>query len=271
MAVYADILIAVNFIVDYFLLRLTAIFLHKNPPLWRMVLAALFAAASALVIFLPPMGTALEAFMRLILSAAITLVAFGFEGLRALIRVSLCFFAVSFGFAGAMLGLWTLFKPQGMVIHNSAVYFDISPLFLIGFSAVGYFASAILKSVFSRNAPLADRCEITLSANRSTITLTAIIDSGNSLEDLFGGEIIIVEREIMDGLFPFEKEESRYRAIPCSGALGAGLLDGMRCDSAVIKYKDEKIKISRPIIAAAKQGLGGDYEAIINPKTLGDV
>jgi len=42
MVVYADILIVLNFIVDYFLLLATDKFLHNNTKLIRLLLGALF-------------------------------------------------------------------------------------------------------------------------------------------------------------------------------------------------------------------------------------
>ena len=143
MEVYADILIAVNFTVDYFLLAFTAKLLRVNCPLWRQLIAA-----SSLMIFLPPLGAVIEFLVRIALCAVIALVCFGFHGARAFIRASIYFFAVSFGFAGAMLAVWYIFKPYGMVINNSAVYFNISPMFLIVFSVVGYFAAAVLRKIF---------------------------------------------------------------------------------------------------------------------------
>ncbi|MBQ8794016.1 MAG: sigma-E processing peptidase SpoIIGA, partial [Clostridia bacterium] len=38
--VYADILIIVNFVVDYFLISIAAHFLNKKPRLWRLLLSA---------------------------------------------------------------------------------------------------------------------------------------------------------------------------------------------------------------------------------------
>ena len=273
MEVYADILIAVNFTVDYFLLAFTAKLLRVNCPLWRQLVAAAVAAASSLMIFLPPLGAAIEFIIRIVLCAVIAFVCFGFHGLRPFIRASICFFAVSFGFAGAMLAVWYIFKPYGMVINNSAVYFNVSPMFLIIFSVVGYFAAAVLRKIFSKNAPCAERCTVRFFLDGKSTECEAIVDSGNSLEDIFGsGEIIIADAATARRIFGEENERQRlkprYRAIPCSGVAGAGLLDGWRCDKAYIMCGGERRELARPIIAVSKEPFGGDYGAIINPRSL---
>ncbi len=273
MAVYADILVAVNFIVDYFLLLLCGRFLHSSPRLWRRLSGSALAAVSSLTIFLPSLNPLAELLLRAVIAAAVTLATFGFGDFRRFCRAFFCFFAVSFGFAGAMLALWYVARPNGMVIHNSAVYFDVSPIFLIGFSVVGYFLASILRRLFSKNAPLATACTVTLFYKEKQLTLRAIVDSGNSVEDVFGsGEVIIVEPSVCERLFgasPKTTAQNRYRAVPCSGATGTALLEGYRCDRALIECDGKSFYLPSPIAAAAKTALGGDYEAIINPNSVG--
>ena len=51
MTVYADVLFAVNMIVDYFLLRACAAFLHKKPKTMRLILSAAVGGISSIYIF----------------------------------------------------------------------------------------------------------------------------------------------------------------------------------------------------------------------------
>ncbi len=271
MAVYVDILVAVNFIVDYFLLLLSAKFLRKNPPILKLVAASGLAAMSSLVIFLPPLNAVTEIVLRVVICAAVTLVAFGFANVRTFLRAALVFFAVSFGFAGAMMAFWLCFKPRGMVIHNSAVYLDVSPLFLVGFSCVGYLLTALFRKIFSKNAQTSSECEVTLFYKEKSLRLHAIVDSGNSLEDIFGaGEVIVVEPGVLDKISGDDEtgRHSRFRAVPCSGAVGTGILSGFRCDRALVEVGTQKFFLPSPIAAEAKVTLGGDYNAIINPRSI---
>ena len=69
MVVYADILIILNFAVDYFLLRAAAFLQHLKPPLWRILLSAAAGGISSLYIFLPPRGVILDILFRASASA----------------------------------------------------------------------------------------------------------------------------------------------------------------------------------------------------------
>lgn len=271
MVVYADILMLVNLIVDYFLLALSELLLKRCVVLWRRLLAAAIGAVSSLYIFLPQSPIILEIIIRLAISCIITLCAFGFKNLKEFARAGVCFFAVSFLYAGAMMALWALLRPNGMVINNSVVYFDVSPNFLIVFSVVGYFISAVVRLLLDKKVTAAKRATVTLKVRDMQVTLEAIVDSGNSLTDAFGlSEVIISDIRTARLLLGDSESDfcrSRYRALPCGTVASVDILDGYRLDRADISYEGKLKRIEKPILAVSKVALR-DCEAIINPKTL---
>lgn len=271
MVVYADILMLVNFIVDYFLLALTALLLKRRVGLWRKLLGAAVGAVSSLYIFLPQSPIILEMAIRLGISGIITFCTFGIKSIKDFFRAGVCFFGVTFFYAGAMMAIWLFFHPNGMVINNSVVYFDISPLFLIAFSVAGYFVSAVARLLLNKKATAAKRVTVTLAVKDRKVTLDAIVDSGNSLTDAFGlSEVIISDNKTASFLLGDLHSEfctRRYRALPCGTVASVDILDGYRLDSAAISYEGTKKQIEKPILAVSKVALR-DCEAIINPKTL---
>lgn len=272
MVVYADILVLLNMAVDYFLLALTARLIKAGAPVWRQLLAAFLGGLSALTLFLPELGAPAELLLRAAVCAVLTLTAFGFGTFKRWLRAVAVFFGVSFAYAGGMLGLWQLLRPDGMVIRNSVVYLNISPLFLILFSAAAYFIVLLLRTWLSKNGAAAERCEVRVTANRSSSSFTAIADTGNSLEDSFGcSEVIIADRAAVEALFSDDSDAElrrRYRVLPCTTVAGTELLDGYRCDKAYITYGGKTTELSRPILAVSKTPMRGDYSAVINPKIL---
>lgn len=273
MVVYADILIILNTIVDYFLLLLTSKLIRAAPTLLRQISAAILGGFSSLLIFLPRLSFILQLSVYILSAFLITAICFDIKNKKHFFRATVVFFTVSFCYAGLMFAVWSLFRPNGMIIHNSVVYFNISPIFLIVFSVISYFAVSFLRFLLNKNAALAPKCEIKLFANNRSVTINAISDTGNSIEDIFGlSEIIITEQAAVYALFGEDKNsielKKRYRAVPCTTVSGSELLDGYRCDSAQITY-DGKIKnLNKPILAVSKTTLGGDYSAVINPKIL---
>ena len=268
MAVYADILIITNFIVDYFLLKITARIIKSPPKLWRSLLSSLFASFTSLIIFLPQQNAIIESALRLIASLSICLICFGYISFRRLLRAALVFFAVTFCYAGAMTAIWYIFKPYGMAINNSVVYFSVTPIFLIGFSVAGFIIFTVFSSFVARHHATAKNCLVTLVFCGKQADFTAVIDSGNSLSDTFTGRAVVIadakKCRMAFGELSAEIYPEKYRAVPCSTVSGSSLLDGFRCDSGKITSQNKTVNLICPIMALSSAPLC-DCDAIVNP------
>ncbi len=269
MTVYADILILVNFIVDYFLLLLTAKFLQKKSRFWRILLSAMVGGFFSLYIFLPQSNFFAEIIVHILMCAALSLIAFGFENLKTFLRYVAVLFCVNFAYSGAMIAIWLIFKPRGMVINNSVVYFDISPLFLILFSIAGYFLVLLLRKTLKKSFSQSTYCEVTVFCADKSLTLSGIADTGNSLKDVFGlSQIFITEESVIDVLLGEEAQNpARFRKVPCSTVAGERLLDGYRIDEARVLYNNKKYDFKNPILAVSATPLI-DSKIIVNPENL---
>lgn len=273
MVVYADILVILNLIVDYFLLSATAAVLRVKLSIARQLGGAAVGALSSLYIFAPDLGLFFDLVFRAVICAVMVLCAFGFKGAKRFIRTAGVLFLVTCGFGGIMTAVWSLFKPAGMTVVNSVVYFNISPAVLIGVSVITYLLFMLLRAMFAKTSDLADRCEITVTAEEKSITMEAIVDTGNSIKDYLSGcEVIIADGEFVKALLGSDNPDTdanlkkRYRILPLSTVSGGGTLDGFRCDSAVISDGERTVKLEKPILAVSKTPLRDDYQAIINPE-----
>lgn len=275
MIVYADILIVVNLIVDYFLLKVSGKILKIKPKMWRLLLSAFAGGIFSLYIFFPQRGILIELIVKLSMNSVMSLICFGFRSFKMFLKSSGVLFASTCIYAGIMIALWQILKPKGMVINNSVVYFDISPITLIITTVAGYFLYILFSKIFTSSSALAQRCEIKLWVEGKSVNATAIIDTGNSVKDVFSSShIIIVDKAVISALFQNfgteykEKMQSRFRAIPCGTVSGGDLLEGYRCDAAEIFYENRVTKLNKPIAAISKLPLKENYSAIINPETL---
>ncbi len=275
MIVYADILIVLNLTVNFLLISFSAKILRLKPKPLRLFLSAFIGAVSSLYIFLPKPSVIAELVFKISICLAMTLVAFKFTGTKAFFKQSLILFASTCGYGGLMIALWHIFKPRGMIINNSVVYFNISPTVLVLSSVVAYFVILLLRRIFTRNSDYAEQYELTVSAEDKTVILKAFVDTGNSVTDIFGqSEIIITDQGPILRLFgTTELDDSptlktRLRMIPCSTVSGDDLLKGFRCDTAVIKTDNGNITLAKPILAIAKTPLRDGCNAILNIQTL---
>lgn len=273
MTVYADILILLNFLTDYFLLSVSARLIHKNPHIGRMLLGSGIGGVASLYIFAPSLGIAAELAFKTAVCLFMTLSVFGFGGFKGFLRNAGILFLVTCVYGGIMTAVWYIFKPNGMTVVNSVVYFNISPTVLIISSVAFYILYIIFSAVFSRSAECAEHCEITISAEGKSITVTGIVDTGNSVEDILGNsEIIIADKTCAESLFgdinPLHNGnvKSRYRILPCKTVSGGGTLDGFRCDFAFVRDAERSVRLERPVLAVSKTPIRDDYSAIVNPR-----
>lgn len=269
MVVYADVLIIVNFIVDYFLLRLTSRFLHKKPRLWRMLLGGATGGIFSLYILIPQSAFLTEITVDILMCAILCLITFGFGGIKTFFRSAAVLFAVNFAYSGAMIAVWYIFKPYGMVINNSVIYFNISPIFLIVFSVIGYFAVLILRRLLQKNFSPNAYCDVKIFCGERNLSLCGIVDTGNSLRDVFGTtQIFITDEDIVETLLGEQKQNpARFRAVPCGTVVGERLLEGYRIDKAEINFNNKNYTFKNPILAVSKTPLD-DCKIIVNPENL---
>lgn len=271
LVVYADILIVLNLIVNYFLLLGSAIVLRRKIKIFRGLLGSLAGAIASLYIFLPQMSVAAELAYKIVLCLLMTLIVFGIRSTRQYIKAAVVFFVVSCGYAGVMIAVWHIFKPNGMAINNSIIYFNISPMVLILCSVAVYAVFSISFKLFGRTAIDARDCEIRITVGERQTEFRAIIDTGNSVSDIFGkSEIIIADESVVCDLFVERNIDTdiRYRAIPFNTVSGCGILEGYRCDSGVVKSGKKTVLLKKPILALSKTPIREGYYGIVNPKIL---
>ncbi len=273
MVVYADVLLVLNFIVDYFLILASLrICCLKQRPL-RLIFGAMVGAVSSLYIFLPPINLFGEILYKLFVSLLIVITVFGVKSVKSLLKGFLIFFLITCCYGGVMTVIFKTLEPNGMVIFNSVVYFNISPTALVFTTTAAYLLFILLGKIFSKASKTARKCNIRVSAANKQVEFKGILDTGNSLEDIMGrSEIIIADKSVLRELFgelnPDINTEikPRFRMVPLNTVSGSDVLEGLRCDNAEVFAEGRCITLEKPILAVSKVSLSDDYKGILNPK-----
>lgn len=278
MTVYVDVLFIVNLYVNYFLILLTEKLAVTRIKFKRRLLGAAVGALSSLYIFIPQKSAILTAAINLGFAIMIVLSAFGLCGKKALIRRVLLFYASSFSFAGIMLGVWLLFKPKGMVVNNSVVYFNISPLLLIISTAVCYLCITVARKFTSRGAGGSDIVyELELSLEGRTVTVSAMLDTGHNMYDAFtNAPVVIAEKSVASALLPQPvcaaisspdiTENGMHpgiRLLPYNYIGGTGLMPAFKVDSLIVRKDKKEQKFSNILVAVSKEKLAASCSALI--------
>ncbi len=271
MTVYIDVLISVNIIVDYFLILLAAKFLNIKVKTSKIILSAIVGGFFSIYIFFPHFSIIVDTLFKLICSIIMVLVAFGYKNIKRLFRCSCFLFVISFIYGGAMLAIANIFPLKAIMVHNSIVYYDISPLMLILFTGSFYIIAIGLKFALKRNNALAKNCSVQISFNGLESNFEGIFDTGNSVKDILcGSEVLIIDKTAATKLLKGEPKDypSAYRVIPISTVSGARLLEGIRCEKASIHFDNKCLTLDNPVLAISETKIDKEYSVLLNPEIL---
>lgn len=281
--IYIDVLIFVNFIVNYFILLATQRICRQRAGTLRIFLADALASACSLAVFLPETGAISGVLLRLAVSSAVVLTAFGFRDCKRFFSLLGGFFAVSFAYAGICFGIWAVFKPKGMIIKNDIVYFDVSPLLLICTSAVCYVLLMLLKKHFSKDEGTSLEYTVEITINGQTSSLKGFLDTGNMLYDCFSEcPVIIAKKKYihnsaipnfsfaggekglkqLDGSVNLPENLKGFRLIPYCVVGSKGVLPAFKPDGVVISDGKTEYKPDCCLVALSDEQTG-EWEALL--------
>ena len=291
--VYLDVLLLLNFCMDFLLLWAAGRCCRRNAPLPRLLLAAILGSlyAGGMVLDLPRFlwsPVAAVVFSLLMLAAA-----YPWAGLRALGRLALTFYLISCAAGGAALAAAGLLQrqelPWGLPTVRWVTLLMSFPVVLI-VSRRGY---AALRRGF-RKEDFRARLQVQ-AAGRRTV-LTALIDTGNDLtEPLSGLPVVVADYRALTVLLPERLRQAwnaapeqpervlqslsafsdtdgwlrRLRLVPFSSiGRSSGLLLGFRADQVVLEQGGHRI--TGPAVVALSRVLAGSggCQAVVNPDLL---
>lgn len=273
MVVYVDELAALNALVDYCLLAVTAQLGSLPVRRGRMALAAMLGGLYAVAMLFFEGA----AWLPLRLSVCVGLVCAAF-GRQNLLRRAALFGGVSFGFAGVVL---LAGEVTGRALYRGGVYRLMVPLRTLALAAaVGWAVSGLLFRGSAKHGLLQkDTRRLQLSFCGKVVPITALYDTGNELIDPATGlPVLILEPAAAERLLPPElrwltKEltadnaavlltripsglRMRFRLVPyCALGRESGLL---------LAFRPDEVQGSPPLLAAISPNRvsNGRYDAL---------
>lgn len=177
--VYIDLLFGLNFVANYLLLlgagRLGGGVLCR----WRIALGAALGAAYATVAFLPGWDWLAQWPCKVGLAVCMVLCAYGGE--RRLLRITLLFFALSAGLAGAVLGA-ELLGNASLTLQAGVLYTQMDLRLMLLLFVACYFVLSLFFRRMGQHHPR-ELVEVELSFPQRQVCLTALRDTGHTLSD----------------------------------------------------------------------------------------
>lgn len=292
--VYIDVLFAVNLITNYFILLAVSIIFHRVDKRWRLLLGAAFGALYSLLIFVPSLSFLYSVILKLVFSIIIVVISFHFSSFISLVKLVIGFYITSFLFGGIVFAVYLFASPPGLYINNGVLYFDISPLMLIGTSAGCYIVITLVSRLLHRKNHEDSIYDLTVYLGSLSCNAKALMDTGNSLCDqITGAPVIIVEYQTVEKLIPKSMRSSfkngtidpnggfkptewpgRLRVIPYNTVSGANnLLPAFKPDRVKAHAGKVILDTTNVLIAVNNKKLSedGSYTALLNAVMLDEV
>lgn len=241
MVVYLDVLLAVNWVIDFLLLHAAARLTRTPYRGWRLVLGAAVGAAWCGTVLLPPLPALVIAALDAAGAVAMTATAFRFDGIGTLFRRAGVLFVLSAVLAGVAMAVYVFLAPADLQVINGVVYYQISPLLLIALTALSYALLCLWGRWTRRREPLGRHYRLRITRGERTVEVPALFDSGNGLTEPFSGApVAVAEYGAVAALLspawqpPCPVPPAGARLIPFSSVGGGGMLPAFRPDRLTV-------------------------------------
>lgn len=262
---YADSLLLLNFVMNLYLLILVDRSTLRTATGRRLLLGAAFGAVCYFLPFIwaaPPVLKLSVGFLAG--TAGMLLLAFPVKGFRMFLKLLKYLMLYSVGMGGGMLLLLRVLGRLG--ISASGI------LILMGTGGILFLFLRHFSTERSRKHYI---CRATLVCGGGSMTVNALIDSGNSLtEPISGKPVSVVDEKVLRGIR--KNETSGYRVIPYH-SIGRkhGILQGYLLPELQLEI-DGMVKCFHNVYVAAgteeiSDGAAADsVKMIINPLLLAE-
>lgn len=270
MVVYLDVLLAVNWVIDFLLLHAAARLTRTPYRGWRLVLGAAVGAVWCCTVLLPPLPALLIVALDAAGAVTMAATAFHFEGVGTLLRRAGVLFVLSAVFAGVAMAVCFWAAPDGLQVINGVVYYQISPLLLIALTALSYALLCLWGRWTRRREPLGRCYRLRITRGDCTVEVPALFDSGNGLTEPFSGAPVAVAAyaSVAALLSPAwnpacRVPPERARLIPFSSVGGGGMLPAFRPDRLTVVGEEGEWDRTGAWVAVCETLGGGAHRALI--------
>lgn len=253
--VYLDVLAALNFGMDYGILRAAGRLSGRDSTFLRLTAASGAGAVYASMCLLFPALACIP--LRLAAAAVMTGAAFDCPSRASRIRMTLTVWLVSMVFGGGVCAVSAM--CDGDFYRNGVLTVQVPRGVLIFAALISYFISGLVfRREASADAP--ERESVEISADGRTARVLLMRDSGNKLTDPYIGlPVLILTRQTARTLFPTAERQAHERQIPFCALSGEGIMDSFVPD----EIRREDGTRYRAVAAITDSTFGADCDGLI--------
>lgn len=258
MKVYVDIVILLNFFIDFLIILTVSYILKRNIKIKRIILGALTGSISIIFLFIKLNNYQLFIY-KVLISILMILTSFGYKNIKYFINNFIYLYLTSIVLGG---GLY-LIKDE-ISLNNNGFFFVDSNLklnLLIVIIFIPIILVFYIKQTKKLKCNYSNYYNVELFYQNNKYNFTAFLDTGNKLKDQYKNRpIILVHTDKIN--FSYEKSI----LVPCKTINNESIIKCIVVDKIII---DNNIEIKKPLIGLSEDDFKIDgIDMILNNETL---
>lgn len=232
MKIYLDLVMLLNFSIDFILLLSVSIILKRKVKIYRILLGSFVGGLSILLLFFNINNITLF-ILKIIISILMCLITFKFNNIKYTL-VNLLYLYMSSIILGGFLYLLNIefsYKHVGIIFINNGL--SINFIFLLITSPIILYI--YIKQTKNFRSTYSNYYNIKIFKNNKAYDYIGFIDTGNTLTDPLTKKAVILidKRKILFNI-------KEFRMIPYMGVNGLNLIKVIKIDKLVFNNKSYK-------------------------------
>ncbi len=278
--IYVDVLIVLNTVVTFIMLLTTAAVAGVKNNVGRLLVGAVTGGLFSLVLLAPDMSVVCVLLTKTAMAVSLVCISFRIRDLRRFIVCMVLFVGTNLFYAGVMYGIDCVFSPRFISTKNGFTYFNIGATGIIVLCCAVYVIVRFIRGYVLPDSRKPHVYNIEITVGERSVYTKALLDTGNSVKDFCGGDVIIVGAavaneltrcppETFDAFDPdclnFLRERGfSVRLLPVDVLGGQKMLVAFTADKAVIETDAGDGVIRKPCIAVAGESFETlEYDALL--------
>ncbi len=302
MEIYADVVFAINFFMDLFILWVVCKLSHKKISVFRLVLGGIIMSATyCIIIFVAPFRIYLNIFASVLILICGVAITFKPKSVKEFFKLIFFSYVTAFSIGGLGIALFyftnisdVIGNMMGFTINNfsfNILLISVCSFYIIIKLSLSWYNRITLKkqAIYS----------IKIFYDKNDVALTALVDTGNSLHDpITKVPVIIAEFNSIKNFLPdslklifYENKDENLdivaNTISDSGFLGRvrmipfvslgkknGILLGFRPDKVEITSNSKEVIVLKDVVVGIyNYKLTGNnaYQGLLNPELIKEV
>jgi len=230
MKIYLDLIMILNFFIDFILLLTVSLILKRNISLTRIMFGSFIGGLSILFLFFDMNSIVLFIF-KMIVSVLMTLITFKYINIKYTL-INLLYLYMSSIILGGFLYLLNIefsYKKVGIIFINNGL--SVNFIFLLVFSPIILYI--YIKQTKNLRYNYSNYYNIEIINKNKRYKYTAYMDSGNVLVDsLTKKSVILIDKRKL--LFNIKE----FRLIPYMGVGGSNMIKVVKIDKLLFNNKE---------------------------------